>query len=62
MTYQTIETYATDLAENVLVWLTDDPIRIGYVLAGLAVLGAVRGIHRSLGYCKHTSHIGRRVL
>ena len=62
MDYQTLKNEAASIFSDLCVWFTDDPVRLVYAVAGFAVLGAVRGVYRSLGYCQHTSHIGRRVL
>ena len=55
MDYQT-------LLDNAASWLFSDLGNGIWIIATIAAIGAARGIGRSLGSCKHTQHVGRRVL
>lgn len=61
MNYQTIENLVVRTFENVASWIADNPTNALYVLAGIAVIGAVNGVRHSLNWCGHTRHTGRRV-
>jgi len=55
MDYQT-------LLNDAASWIFSDPKNIAYVIGAVVVIGAIKGIGRSLRWCGHTRHIGRRVL
>ena len=58
MNYQTIER----IANEVIGWLFSDVQHVGLVIGAIVVIGAIRGIYRSMTYCGYRSHVGRRVL
>lgn len=61
MNYQTIESFAVRTMNDVAAWVADNPTNALYVLAGIAVIGAVNGVRHSLNWCGHTRHTSRRV-
>lgn len=62
MSYQTLVNQAENLAGDCAAWLFSDVTNVLYVVAGIAVLGVINGIRRSLQYDKFIGHCGRRVL
>lgn len=57
MDYQTIENFVM----RTVGWVADNPVNAIYILAGIAVIGALNGVRQSLNWCGHTRHVGRRV-
>jgi len=43
-------------------WALSDIEHLMLIIVTIGVIGAFIGIGRSLAWCKHTRHIGRRVL
>lgn len=52
------QTFLNDAIE----WLFSDINNGLYILGGIAVLGAINGIRRSLKHCRNTRHVGRMIL
>jgi hypothetical protein len=55
MNYQTLLTQATE-------WVFSDPMRIGFVIGTILVIGAIKGIARTIGHCHVIGRGGMRVL
>jgi hypothetical protein len=63
MNYQTLENMVRNTMNDIIGWFENDPINgMVYVIGAIVVIGAIRGIYRSMTYCGYRSHIGRRVL
>jgi len=52
MDYQTLKQAAENAVSDVVAWVSNDPINGLYVVAGIAVLGAINGIRLSFNRCK----------
>ncbi len=51
-----------EILKDVVNWVSSDVSHIALVIGAIVVVGAVRGIYRSLGRARWSRHAGQRLL